>query len=355
MIAQKVNVPALNPATWNTMVDTLAKRLPIRCVRTGKRWQHPWKISPEWSDNLGWVFRVNPGFVNGRTPAISTPAATAPARTLDRIEAETDKRPSGEKHVDAWLTDRPVIELGSTRIIGKGASPEEVIAADDGAINIRFEAVPKFFSTQGVTSESVIFRGGFNSGLQVVANEDPTQKQSPPILRAADVVLSVDRVTARLDLMRGNGMIDGFNALYSVVYGRTAPSRVRPRLATVTKFTAKPETELADFLQEMTDQQQDRIKIATVYLLSPKDTPPSAVPDGKWRAFIAHDVFWNLAHAPAVLPHPQDFEPLRIRTGLIGGLADTIFAGVLSPINDSMSIVTALFNQRNLAGKFWTL
>lgn len=352
MTPQKVNVPALNARTWNALIDTLARRLPIRCVRTGKKWTHPWLISPEWSKDDGWLFRIKPGFVNGIDAEISTLARLANERTLDRIEDETDKRPSKNQPVTAWLTEAPRIPFGATRIIGKGASPQEVVTTADGALSLKFEGVPEFFYQFGVLPESVVFTGGLNSGIQLVENSTP--KDPPPILRAVDVVLSVDRLTAKLDILRGNGLLDGYNALYFTTYGRSTPIKERPTLRTDGKYVPKIEVDLGDFSQEISDEETDSLKIATIYLLSPKDTPMEAVPDGTWRPFVKHDVFWNLAHAPAVLPDPVEFEPLRLRTGLAGGFADSIFAGLLSPLNDSLSAAAALLQKRNLSGRFWT-
>ena len=355
MTPQKVNVPTLDAGTWNALIDKLAKRLPIRCVRTGKKWMHPWLISPEWSDEDGWLFRIKPGFVNGIDAETATLARLAGGHTLDRIEQETGKRPEKKQPVTAWLTEAPRIEFGATRIIGKGASPEEVVTTDDGAVSFKFEGVPEFFYQFGITPESVVFTGGLNSGIQLVEGDTTTPKDPPPILRAVDVVLSVDRLSAKLDIYRGNGMLDGFNALYFVRYGRAAPMKERPTLSITGKYVPKIEVDLGDFTQEITDEETDRIKIATIYLLSPKGTPMEAIPDGTWRPFVAHDVFWNLAHAPAILPDPIDYEPITIQTGLAGGFADAIFSAQLSALNDNLSIATALVGKPNLAGRFWSL
>ena len=83
----KRKVPIINHQTWNAMIDQVSRRLPLRFVRTSRRWVHPWTIVPEWSDTAEqWVFRIRPGFVNGVESEISTLAKLATERTLDRIE-----------------------------------------------------------------------------------------------------------------------------------------------------------------------------------------------------------------------------------------------------------------------------
>lgn len=366
MIATKAKVPALDPGKWNALIDTLAQRLPIRCVRTGQKWTHPWLVTPEWKPKNPeaedartqgeWIFRIKPGFVNGIDAEVGTFGRLAEARTLDRIEEETQKRPSEKQPVTAWLTENPRIPFGSTRIIGKGASPEEVVVTADGAVSYKFEGVPEFFYQFGVTPESVVFTGQLNSGIQLVDPGEPTPKESPPVLRAVDVILEVDRLTAKLDILRGNGFLDSYNALYFLTYGRKTPIKERPTLRPDAKYIPKIEVEIGSFTQEITEADTDSLKVATIYLLSPKDTPMDAVPDGTWRPFVKHEVFWNLAHAPAVLPDPVEFEPLRIVTNLVGGgLADSIFASRLSTLNDDMSLAAALLQRPNLTGRFWSL
>jgi hypothetical protein len=365
MIPTKAKVRALDPGKWNELLDTLAQRLPIRCVRTGQKWTHPWLVTPEWkpkdpaAENAKthgeWVFRIKPGFVNGIDAEVGTLGRLADARTLDRIEEETDKRPTEKQPVTAYLTENPLIPFGGNRIIGKGASPEEVIQTDDGAVSYKFEGVPEFFYQFGVNQESVVFTGQLNSGIQLVDPSEPTPKESPPVLRAVDVILEVDRLSAKLDILRGNGFIDSYNALYFLTYGRATPAKERPTLRPDAKYIPKIEVEIGSFTQDITDAETDSLKIATIYLLSPKDTPISTPPDGTWRHFVKHEVFWNLAHAPAVLPDPVEFEPLRLVTNLVAGLADSIFASQLSTLNDNMSIATALLQRPNLTGRFWSL
>lgn len=352
---RRIKIPALDAGTWNALIDTLARRLPVRAVRTGQKWNHPWLVSPEWSEEDGWVFRIKPGFVNGIDAEVGTLAGLAEGRTLDRIEEETRTRPVKKQPVTAWLTETPRIPFGGNRIIGKGAAPEEVIQTDDGAVSYKFEGVPEFFYQFGVTPESVVFTGQLNSGIQLVETAGPKPKELPPVLRAVDVILEVDRLSAKLDILRGNGFLDSYNALYFLTYGRTTPTKERPTLRPTAKYIPKVEVNIGSFTQDITDAETDSLKIATIYLLSPKDTPMDAVPDGTWRPFVKHDVFWNLAHAPAVLPDPVEFEPVRLVTGLAGGLADSIFAGLLSKLNDDMSVAAALLEKPNLAGRFWTL
>ena len=239
----KRKVPIINHKTWNAMIDEVSRRLPLRFVRTSRRWVHPWTIVPEWSDIAEkWVFRIRPGFVNGVEPEISTLAMLASERTLDRIEEETGARPEKDQSVDALITESPQIIVPGTRIIGKGADAESVSVSMSGNIAVEFESVPEFFIQFGVSDEKVVFQGNLNSGIQEVQYEST---DGSPVLRACDVVLYVDRPAAKLDVIKGNPLLDSFSALLVISYGRSTPERERPWLDVTSKYTPRVELELA--------------------------------------------------------------------------------------------------------------
>jgi hypothetical protein len=349
----KRKVPIINHRTWNAMIDEVSRRLPLRFVRTSRRWVHPWTIVPEWSDIAEkWVFRIRPGFVNGVEPEISTLATLATERTLDRIEEETGTRPEQDEYVNALITESPQILVSSTRIIGKGADAESVAVSDSGNVAVEFEAVPEFFIQFGVSDEKVVFQGNLNSGIQEVQYEST---DGSPVLRACDVVLYVDRPAAKLDVIKGNPLMDSFSALLVISYGRSTEVRERHWLDVTSKYTPRVEVEMGNLLEGAADPEFDAIKIATLYFLSPPKFSPDLPMDGTWTAFVKHDQFWNLAHAPQRIPDPTPIDPIRLQTGLVGGIADSIFSSLLAPGNDAFNSALQVLRNRNLAGRFWSL
>jgi hypothetical protein len=349
----KRKVPIISHKTWNAMIDEVSRRLPLRFVRTSRRWVHPWTIVPEWSDvSESWVFRIRPGFVNGVEPEISTLAKLATERTLDRIEEETGSRPEKDQSVDALITESPQIIVPGTRIIGKGADAESVSVSMSGNIAVEFEAVPEFFIQFGVTDEKVVFQDNLNSGIQEVEYESAGD---PPLLRACDVVLYVDRAAAKLDVIQGNPFLDSYSALLVINYGRSSPARKRPWLTVTSKYKPIAEVDMGNLLEGQADPEFDAIKIATIYFLSPPKFSPDMPMDDTWTAFVKHDQFWNLCHAPQRIPDPTPIEPIRLRTGLLGGIADSIFSSLLAPNNDAFNEALQVLRNRNLAGRFWSL
>lgn len=327
----------LSHDTWNHMIDKVTRIIPIRCVSTHKEWSHPWLVSVDWNVDHGWVYSINCGFVNGLEPESETIIGLVSEYTRARIKKETGKYPSTTEPIKALLTESPRMAIGSSRVIGKGADPVSSSVSDSGKIKIRYEAVPEFFSQFGVTAEELI-----------------GEKSNPRILRAVDVVLRIDRLTAKLDVMEGNGFLDSYNAIYFITYGRNSPARVRPQIESMAKHVPKSAVDLGSFNQSLSDDDTDDLKIATIYFLSsPGET--SLVINNSWQPFVSHDVFWNLRHAPATLPHPLVFEPLRLVSNLSGGIADPLFASILSTNNDAFSEALALATQSNLSGRFWSL
>lgn len=347
-------VAIIKHQSWNAMIDEVSRRLPLRFVKTSRRWVHPWTIVPEYSDLAKqWVFRIRSGFVNGVEPEISTPAMLASERTLDRIEKETGTRPEKNQPVDALITESPQIPVSGTRVIGKGANPDSVSVSPSGKVLIKFEKVPEFFSQFGVIDEKLTFEGNLNSGIQEVQEE---QSNEPlPVLRACDVVLYVDRLAAKFDVIKGNPFQDSFSALLVINYGRLTPARVRPYLQVTAKHTPIIESDASNLLEGAADPEFDEIKIATIYFMSPLGFSPELPMDSTWTPFVKHDQFWNLAHSPQKIPDPTPIEPITIQTGLLSGIADQIFSTILAPNNDAYNTALQVLRARNLAGMFWSL
>jgi hypothetical protein len=47
--------------------------------------------------------------------------------------------------------------------------------------------------------------------------------------------------------------------------------------------------------------------------------------------------------------------PITLQTGLVGGIADSIFSSLLALGNDAYNTALQVLRNRNLAGRFWSL
>jgi hypothetical protein len=92
--------------------------------------------------------------------------------------------------------------------------------------------------------------------------------------------------------------------------------------------------------------------LATVFLLSPAHFEGPV--DGTWEPFVKHALFWNLSHAPRVAKI-ADPKPIRLYTGLVGGMFDGLFNQLLAPSNEASGRLAAAVESRSQEGRFWTI
>ena len=324
-----------------------------------KRFSHPWKISAFWeSDEEGqegkgkWLFKIKPGFVNGVEVTVPTRVKHAGERTIKRLEDANEDIANKEKTVDAFLTEWPSVEVGSTRVIGTGAQAESLGSSLSG-INVSYEPVPKFFADLGVTSANPQISGNLNSGINFKDQTEDTKTARR--LRACDVSLWKDRPAAKFEVYEGS-ILDGTVGSIYITYGHSGGMKKNPYLRISSQFTQpiEPESEMA-LLEGITDPEFDVLKLATIYFVSPEGAEPAAPLDSTWTPYVQYSHFWNLAHSPQSIPDSTPIEPIRLTTPLLGGIANFTFATLLAPLNSQLNQALQTLKSRNLRGAFWSL
>jgi len=289
--------------------------------------RHPWSVSLRWFDREGWHFNVKPGFVNGIDPIVP---GTAPEPSKDQPEP-----------ADLGLIEARWIAAGTTRSIGFGD-----------------EMVPSFFADKDVQSlkkNSALTTENFDStSAQDLVNSISGRRK----LRAFDIVLAV----ARAQLVSELQVVDKTGATgtvfqYQPRYNTGFVDRVggRARLAAQQKFRqVEAPPALLRLLNLAEDEPEDRILVATCFLLSPADFEKDD-PDQTWDTYVEHKLFWNLAHAarnevPLVIPRGEQFV-----TGLAGGLGDLI-TNQFSALSQALSENAERMVKRDeVGGKFWSV
>lgn len=283
-------------------------------------WRHPWFTYPRWNaQERHWEATVNAGFVNGIDPLV--PGA-------------------GEKGADADLADDPVIPLRGFRSLPGEGDP-----------------VPPLFVAAGVRTKKDGAIGISDMGF-VTIDSTPREEGLPPprALVAMDFYLSVARPTyqphvAVVDASGTSGSITEYWATFD-----TSTLNLRGARARLMQAAKMPRKHTPTFYERLSGEYQDNGEdwqlVSTVYLLSPPDQLDGP-PDGTWEAFVAHEIFWNLAHASRNLP-PAQFKPLRFAgTGL--WMADMIVGQWLALQKDIEQRVFAAANASDNAGKFWSV
>ncbi len=100
---------------------------------------------------------------------------------------------------------------------------------------------------------------------------------------------------------------------------RTAPSR--HWIVSLPKWMPpQPPTFLERLEGTAVESQQDEIRLATVYLVSPPDAAEDAEPDVSWTPYVAYAVFWNLNYISRAQEPTLPSRPLTLHTGLLNGM-----------------------------------
>jgi hypothetical protein len=279
----------------------------------------------------------------------------ASARTIARLTEAKEDIKDPERMIDAFLTEWPSVEIGPTRVIGTGADPTGIAgnALSDSGIKLNYEAVPKFFADLGVTSANTQITGNLTSGISFIDGQEDTKAARR--LRACDVSLWKDRPSAKFEVYPGS-LLDGSLGSIFITYGHSGGMKKNPYLRISSKFSPppEPESEMA-LLEGITDPEYDLTKLATIYFVSPEGVEPAAELDSTWTPYVEYNHFWNLAHSPQSIPDSVPIEPIRLTTGLAGGLADILIATILAPLNNQLNQALQTLKSRNLRGAFWSL
>lgn len=300
-------------------------------LAAARTWRHPWELSPAWVPDPQlaaggkWVAAVAPGFVNGRDVTIEV---------REKVQGEVVTR-------HAALTDdpAPTIDLGGYR--NPLASAGFTVTEGGDVVDLPGEGYPPFFDEIGVAAPA---------GSPAI---DGRTRQ----LRASDLVLITPRFGARQTVDVLDPLTVSQTVTISTTYlnGRLASAPSRNYLVTLPRWTptAAP-TPLDRLAGTGVEQEQDELKIATIYLVSPEETGADAEPDDTWEVYVAYSVFWNLAWASRAIVGDAPPDPINLHVGLIAGVGDALIDFLLSPVNDLFAQVSAYLGSADFAGLYWS-
>ena len=214
--------------------------------------------------------------------------------------------------------------------------------------------MPAFFSALGarapINNLSITATGGV-SVTDSLADEAPRRS-----LYAGELFLAVARPTYRtnatvVDASGTSGLVVDYSITYDTTQLDLFGRRARLRLAGQFPAVRRP-TWFERLQGTFQDDGEDRIRVATVFLLSPPS--PEGGPDASWTPFIQHHLFWNLRYgAKAAIPRRLP-APIRLFTGLAGGFGDAIGNQFLAPINELTAQLDLALNATTPEGRFWT-
>jgi hypothetical protein len=331
-------LPLIPANHWNRNASNLARKLSLTFGGRfdGSGWRHPYSIAPVWNPFLTtWEISIQPGYVNAletETPAMAWDAA--PDATRERLAAVAGSR------VRPWLSESPWIPLpvANYRRIGYDADP----AVDP-------EQVPEFFGAMGVGQAARLDLEADGGGISVI--EPGALAAERLLLRAIDIVLTIPKPAAEIVT---TGEADGVRLDVSLAV--PGPETL---CSIATSRFWRPPSEAYDIREQLAagiaDAPSIERRVGTVFFVSPPDTPLGSMPDQTWSPYVRQDLAYNrvLAYRTALDQLPR--LNLSLVTGLAGGIADPIFAGLLAPINEADAIASLKLSQASVRTEEWTL
>lgn len=312
-------------AAWHNKVVDLIKRHRPRYARVKSwGWDHPWRTILSYNDE-NWNAEVKPGFVNGIDPIVF------------------GLKENGE---DVSLCSYPAIPIHNW---GNGFA-----GISQGA--------REFFKTRGareiVDSDNLIINEAM--GNVAIAEEDDSQEPtSNKRLVATVLYLSIARpsLVSEIVILDGSGLsgrVIDYQARYEM--GSVDRNGLRARLmqSTIMPEPSRTPTPLEIYLGiAPADDGEDRIPVATLFLLSPEDEEGETKPDNRWTPYVQHHLFWNVMHALKMDAPKESPPPIRLATGL--AIADTLGNQMLSTINDKASAIYGALNASQIQGRYYTI
>jgi len=355
------------------MTDEPLKLQPSRGVRlaengqgrsvamSGRRkWRHPWWTTPQWlPKKQAWSAFVLAGFCNGVAPLVRTTAGDlreakgtffgqlVDARTgaaeiaqLARLALEDFSGLPDDAQVDVPLYENPPVGLNAWKNIG----------FDGGGV------VPAFFLARGVNKAP---RGGVAA---LEGGAIPLASTTPPkgnrLLRSCDIILHQPRValtsniatTVDLLVVQELGQREARAGDSLRILSGDFDERAQEN------NKSQPGTNIV--ANNFEEANFDEVLIATVYLLSPPDLAPLSQPDGKWQAFVKHNLFWNVSWE-----QPQ-LTQIATNFAITGAIASLKFLGsgagafavqyLAASLDEAFNAAINRMKGTTLAGTFWT-
>jgi hypothetical protein len=288
--------------------------------------RHPWWTTTSWSEEeQQWRSTTRPGFINGYDVTVETV-----------VEGKT-------KQVPLTAQERPSLPLSWRNVL----APRGVTASIAGEFSFTAgEGYPKFFESVGV-------KPAHPGGSSETGEEEEGRTRE---LRACDIFVKVPRIATKQQVTEeGLESSRAFVITSVFVNDFVRASESRYQLHATPKWTAPVEpTALDRLLGTAVEPQTDEILIATMWAVSPEDTEAEAEVTSEWTIYKQYHVWWNLMHASRNVVPKEPNPPIRIVTGLVAGIADSIFASLLTPVNQANAQIDAFLGAGDFSGRFWT-
>lgn len=321
---------------WNRLVDRYARNRPLRFQVSGRYdYRPPWSLSFRWSAKFGrFEFQVEPGFVDADPVEVTLDRSDAPAEALEREPEEDPLR--------VRIDERPWIPIDPKRLRKVGTD----------ASGTGLEPVPEYFQRKGVRRGAEIRIDPDQLEVEVLPSDrEGSDGKSRRLLRAVDLVLTKRRPSLQAKAIEVSGRVRLEVGLGS--------SEVLADPAFLTLETVFREPYRVDgfgeLLEGVTDDPFDKLKVATIYFLSPDGVEEGTPVSEKWSAEYAPELFKNLNYDISIdLAPTADLGEIFLPLPLAGGVAQPLVDQITEATSREASLALALLNRSNVKGSFYT-
>lgn len=337
--------------------------------RSNNGFPHPWEaLAFAWDKKLKlWRMKMRPAFVNG-IPVLAE-GSKGWLDFRDRQIAGNLAKSGGAK--DEVFSERSE----SVKFPKDGWTPMN----EDPWIPLRFgreipsieENAPLGLQQMGVNAEfTKAFRIDSSGKLRV--DQTRLDEGSGRRCLALDLFLSkarpglVGEASTSLDTLLVGQVVDYSVSLQTTVIDsrkdEADPTGLVSRLYQTVKW--EPPVARDNLLNRITgdyaDQQDDQLKIATIYAVSSfekQGEKDEGGVDDTWTLLCKNDVFWNLNYDANEIEIPKQFANLSvIALGTIGAGSGAVVAGsILAPINSQMDAIFNAMRTQSPRGRFWSI
>lgn len=323
---------------WNALIDWWARnRIRRVMVIEPEPWRHPWYCRPLWdADDEQWTTGIVPGWCESPTgdpsPTVRTLARLAP-QSAAAVDADRDE-----------LIEARLDEGARMRI------PQEIWRGLGTDAPGSTETVPKELLDLGVLPPPTVRET--ETGLVTELGGVVADRAQARLARACEVVLQHGREVVSLTPVadeRGTPTL-------RVDFARPEPRG--PRMSLRREWPDELAPQDPGYLPAggavIADEGIDELRIATIYLVSPRGEPEGSVPDQRWQAVVRHRVKRNVAYE-VLGPDTRILEPLRfpwLGQSLGLGAGGRIIDSLANDLRDRAAELDAILGGLRTQGRF---
>lgn len=340
---RKRRITLASRSAWNRLVDWwFSHRLIEVVVIEPPRWRYPFSCDLRW-DSVAeqWSVGIVPGWCESPTgdasPTVTTLARLCPP-AAQRLGVDDP-----EAAVVARLDEGPRLLILNS--IWRAEGTDSVVA---GALSLVSGPLPEEIVRRGVLSPVVLEET--ETGIVQRVSGLVEARNNAALARAVEIYLEHGREVVSLGAVASAGAEVDFEVSFLPASPDTARVGVRrdwPEEPEVTRWGTGGSGVIAD-------EGIDRVRIATLWLTSPRGEPQGSEPDERWRPYIEQRLSRNVAYE-VTGPEIRAVPPLRLSIPgavLAGGAAASLIGSLAGDLQSRADELDSRLAGTETSGQF---